>query len=148
MGDVACDTTIRLNGRGNVGVARPQIAAAVALWYEKYKNLLPRDWRRVEAVRNALIHLGRAVGATGSILAMACCEREAALGVAPRFDLAKTPADNDSFAFLRVLTGLGILTPPRERMFNLELTQRWLINPELQETVPDPEKRRSPRRAA
>jgi len=27
------------------------VAAAVALWLEKYKASLPRDWRRVEAVR-------------------------------------------------------------------------------------------------
>ncbi len=30
------------------------MAAAAALWFEKYKHELPRDWRRVEAVRNAL----------------------------------------------------------------------------------------------
>jgi len=39
-----------------------------------------------------------------------------------------------------VLTGLGIADPPpRERMFNLELTQRWLMNRALQEAIPDPE---------
>src|SRR6185369_10686007 len=29
--------------------------------------------------------------------------------------------------------------PPREQMFNLELTQRYLMRPELQEIIPDPE---------
>src|SRR5262249_12360303 len=38
-------------------------------------------------------------------------------------------------------TGLGITdAPPREEMFNLELTQRYLANKELQDIVPDPEK--------
>src|SRR4029079_1088469 len=48
-----CGSVVRLNGEGT-SAATPQIAAAVALWFEKYKNELPRDWRRVEAVRNAL----------------------------------------------------------------------------------------------
>jgi hypothetical protein len=39
-----------------------------------------------------------------------------------------------------VITGLGISEqPPRELMFNLELTQRYLMKPELQEIIPDPE---------
>ena len=45
----------------------------------------------------------------------------------------KTPAT-------QFLDGLGIAeAPPRERMFNLELAQRWMLNPELQAIVPDPE---------
>ena len=53
---------------------------------------------------------------------------------------AKSEPSDDSFAFLRVITGLGIAEPPpREQMFNLELAQRWLLNEGLQEIVPDPE---------
>ena len=48
-----CGSTVRLNGEGT-SAATPQIAAAVALWYEKYKSFLSRDWHRVEAVRHAL----------------------------------------------------------------------------------------------
>src|SRR5215510_7765062 len=48
-----CKTIVRLNGEGT-SAATPQVAAATALWFEKYKSELPRDWRRVEAVRNAL----------------------------------------------------------------------------------------------
>jgi len=43
-----CDG-IRLNGAGTSS-ATPQVAAAAALWYERYKAVLPRDWQRVEAV--------------------------------------------------------------------------------------------------
>jgi len=136
-----CDTAIRQNGEGT-SASTPQVAAAVALWYEKYKNLLPRDWRRVEAVRNALFTSAAPPdNANRQYLGRGILRANAALAVAPVLNLPKTPADSDSFAFLRVLTGLGVAdAPPRERMFNLELTQRYLINPNLQEIIPDPEK--------
>jgi hypothetical protein len=54
-------------------------------------------------------------------------------------NLPKTPADDDSFSFFRVITGLGLTEPPpRQQMFNLELAQRLLMNPDLQKIVPDP----------
>ena len=132
-----CASIVRLNGEGT-SAATPQVAAAAALWFEKYKNELPRDWRRVEAVRNALFttaklktdkrHFGNGV-----------LQARAALNVKPVLGLKKSDESNSSFAFLRVLTGLGIVeAPPREKMFNLELAQRWLLNEELQELVPDP----------
>ena len=135
-----CKTAVRENGEGT-SASTPQVAAAVALWYEKYKNLLPRDWRRVEAVRNALFSSAAPPdNANRQYLGQGILRANAALAVAPVLNLPKTPADSDSFAFLRVLTGLGVAdVPPRERMLNLEITQRWLMNPELQEAVPDPE---------
>ncbi len=132
-----CPDTVRRNG-GGTSAATPQIAAAVALWFEKYKNELPRDWRRIEAVRNALFTTARK--AHDDELGHGVLQALAALGVKPVLDLPQTKSDSDSFAFLRVITGLGIVEPPpRERMFNLELSQRWLLNPELQEIVPDPD---------
>jgi Subtilase family len=50
---LGCPDTINMNGAGTSS-STPQIAAAAALWYEQHKNVLPRDWRRVEAVRHAL----------------------------------------------------------------------------------------------
>lgn len=133
-----CGTTIRENGEGT-SAATPQIAAAVALWFEKYKNVLPRDWRRVEAVRNALFR--SATGGDRQYLGNGILRANAALAIAPVLNLQKTAPDSDSFSFLRVITGLGIGdTPARETMFNLELTQRYLMNTVLQEIIPDPEK--------
>jgi hypothetical protein len=55
-------------------------------------------------------------------------------------NLPKTPADSDSFAVLRVLTGFGVVDPPpRQNMFEIELAQRWLYNETLQKLVPDPD---------
>jgi hypothetical protein len=132
-----CGTIVRQNGEGT-SAATPQVAAAVALWYEKYKGILPRNWQRVEAVRHALFESARKGDAEhfghGTLRAHAALERR------PVFNLPRTEADRDSFSFFRVITGLGIAEmPPREQMLNLELTQRWLLNKELQALVPDPE---------
>jgi subtilisin family serine protease len=133
-----CADAIRRNGEGTSS-ATPQVAAAVALWFEKYKGELPRDWRRVEAVRHALFTTARD-GGDRKRLGHGIVQASRALGVRPMLGLPQTPADDDSFAFLRVLTGLGVVEiPPRERMFNLELAQRWVVNPRLQAIVPDPD---------
>ncbi|HVT15801.1 MAG TPA: S8 family serine peptidase [Thermoanaerobaculia bacterium] len=137
---LGCATTINLDGAGT-SACTPQIAAAAALWYEKYKSVLPRDWRRLEAVRNALFTsaLPPAPG-KAQFLGRGILRANKALAIAPMLNLKQTQADNDSFAFLRVITGLGLAEePPREAMFNLELTQRWLLNPALQAAVPDPD---------
>ena len=129
---------IRENGEGT-SAATPQVAAAAALWIEKHKDFLKRDWRRVEAVRNALF--SSAKGADRQHFGKGILQANAALAVAPNLNLPQTPPDNDSFSFLRVLTGLGVAdAPPREHMFNLELTQLYLTSPELQKIVPDPER--------
>ncbi|MEO5588407.1 MAG: S8 family serine peptidase [Gemmatimonadaceae bacterium] len=134
-----CENTVRLNGEGT-SAATPQIAAAAALWMEKYKSVLPRNWRRVEAVREALFSSAKAKRADRKRLGNGILQAYDALRVKPNLDLKQTGEDNDSFAFLRVLTGLGIVEiPAREGMFNLELAQRWLLNAELQSLVPDPD---------
>ncbi len=132
-----CQDAVRLNGEGT-SAATPQVAAAVALWLEKYKDLLPRNYQRVEAVRNALFSAARKQdpGHFGNGILQA----RAALDVKPVLNLQRSAKSDNSFAFLRLVSGLGITdTPPRERMFNLELAQRWLVNPDLQQIVPDPE---------
>ena len=132
-----CPDRMRMNGAGTSS-ATPQIAAAAALWLEKYKHELPRDWRRVEAVRNALFSSARQAHARE--LGRGILNASAALEVRPVLGLEQTKSDPDSFAWFRVITGLGFAEPPpREQMFNLELAQRWLLNPELQEIVPDPD---------
>lgn len=117
-----CDDVVRLNGEGT-SAATPQVAAAAALWIEKYKKVLPRTWRRVEAVRHALFTKAQKTDPGH-----------------PDLNRPQSGASTNSFAFLRLVTGLGITEPtPREEMFNLELAQRWVMNPRLQELVPDPE---------
>jgi subtilisin family serine protease len=133
-----CTDAVRENGEGTSS-ATPQVAAAVALWFEKYKASLPRDFRRVEAVRHALFSTAKQKD-NKSKLGNGVIQALKALGVQPVKDLPQTPSDDISFAFLRVITGLGITEKPlRESMFDLEIAQRWLSNPELQKLVPDPD---------
>ncbi|HEY6802453.1 MAG TPA: S8 family serine peptidase [Pyrinomonadaceae bacterium] len=134
-----CDSVVRLNGEGTSS-ATPQIAAAVALWFEKNKTRLSRNWQRVEAVRHALFTSAKAKGIDAEHLGHGILQAWDALQVSPVLNLPKTPADNDSFAVLRVLTGFGVDEPPaRESMFDVEIAQRWLFNKDLQEAVPDPD---------
>jgi len=136
---------IRENGEGTSS-ATPQVAAAVALWCEKYKDFLKRDWRRVEAVRHALFSSAKAQTTDPEHFGKGILQARSALDVKPDLNRDQTPPDNDSFSFLRVITGLGIDTqPPRELMFNLELTQLYLKNDtvdgtSLQDIIADPEK--------
>jgi hypothetical protein len=133
-----CGTFIRLNGEGT-SAATPQVAAAAALWLEKYKNELPRDWRRVEAVRHALFTSAKEKGKSKHF-GNGVLQARAALDVRPRIGLPKSGESDNSWAVWRLTTGLGVAErPPRERMFNLELAQRWLLNKELQEILPDPD---------
>lgn len=135
---LGCDKSVRRNGEGT-SAATPQVAAAVALWFEKWKARLPRDYQRVEAVRRALFSTAggkhdRKHFGNGTLKAFD------ALAVEPVLGLPRSERSNNSFAFLRLVTGLGIdEAPPREEMYNLELAQRWMMNERLQELVPDPD---------
>lgn len=133
-----CDTVVRLNGEGTSS-ATPQVAAAAALWIEKNKKVLPRNWRRVEAVRKALFDKARK--GNRDHVGQGVLQARAALDVAPDLvDVRMSGKSSNSFALLRLITGLGITEPtPREEMFNLELAQRWLKNPRLAELIEDPE---------
>lgn len=131
-----CHDVVDMNGAGTSS-STPQIAAAVAIWYEKYKNQLPRDWRRVEAVRDALFRSARNTDATH--FGKGILQANAALGLVPRLNLPKTPPDDDSFSFFRVITGLGLAEPPpTERMLNIEMAQRYLMNRDMQVAIPEP----------
>jgi hypothetical protein len=133
-----CETKVRFNGEGT-SAATPQVAAAAALWFEKYKQQLPRDWRRVEAVRNALFSTAKSK-AMKKQFGNGILQAVKALNVQPVLTLPQTKHNSDTFAFFRVITGLGIAEPTvRERMFNLELLQLWCVTSELQELIPDPE---------
>jgi subtilisin family serine protease len=133
-----CTDAVRLNGEGT-SAATPQVAAAVALWFERHKAALPRDWRRVEAVRHALFTTAKSANRR-ALFGVGVLQAFDALAVQPRLDRAKSAESRNSFAFLRLITGLGVATPsPRERMFELELAQRWLVSDPLQALVPDPE---------
>jgi hypothetical protein len=134
-----CQRTVRLNGEGT-SAATPQVAAAVALWFEKYKGQLPRDWKRVEAVRHALFTSAELDNKYRKYFGNGILRADRALAVRPHLDLPQTEANSDSFAFLRVITGFGISEiTPREHMLNIEIAQLWFRSKDLQDLVPEPE---------
>jgi len=134
-----CTDTVRLDGEGT-SAATPQVAAAAALWLERHKLALQRDWRRVEAVRHALFESARKVKGGEASFGEGVLRASDALDVAPVMGLSQSRSDNDWFPLLRILTGLGVAhAPARQQMFDLELMQRWMLNPELQRLIPDPE---------
>src|SRR5262245_3004364 len=83
---IGCPDTVDMTGAGTSS-ATPQIAAAAALWYEKYKAQLPRDWRRVEAVRNALYRSAR--DTNFKYYGKGILQAKAALDVTPQLNLPK-----------------------------------------------------------
>jgi subtilisin family serine protease len=115
-----CRAGVRLNGEGT-SAATPQVAAAAALWFENYKQRLPRDWRRVEAVRHALFSTARKVDATH--FGNGILQARSALAVVPDLNRPRSRTSEVSFALFRLITGLGLVEEPlREQMFNLDLT--------------------------
>jgi len=132
-------SVIRLDGEGT-SAATPQVAAAAALWIEKNKQVLPDNWRRVEAVRRALFSSAKSKSRHKKEFGNGILQAHKALALAPDLGLPRTEPENNDWAFFRIITGRGVDAPsPRERMFNLELTHRWMLNPELSNIVPDPD---------
>jgi hypothetical protein len=145
-----------MDGQGT-SAATPQIAAAAALYLQKHADTLfdpklyPEPWMRIEAVRHALFSTAdkSADGGSTDKLGNGMLRAARALEVAPVAceALQKTPPDSASFAFLRVLTGLGVASEadPTQRMLALEatqLSQRWgrsdSPNP-VESALPDPD---------
>jgi hypothetical protein len=100
-----CRGRVRLNGEGT-SAATPQVAAAAALWLESHKQRLPRDWRRVEAVRHALFSTARTCDAKH--FGNGILQAHSALGVAPDLNRSRSPTSEASFPLFRLITGLGL----------------------------------------
>lgn len=143
---IGCSALVDHDGRGT-SAATPQVAAAAALWIQKYKTAweqYPQGWMRVEAVRKALFdsalppnedqqqYVGR--GAIRANLALA--QQPAAAN-----SLTQQPRDSASFPLLRVITGLGVAETPdvRQRMFELEALQITQQSKAIEQLLPDPE---------
>ncbi|HTM47732.1 MAG TPA: S8 family serine peptidase, partial [Bryobacteraceae bacterium] len=132
------------DGRGT-SAATPQVAAAAALWIQKFKaewEAYPEGWMRVESVRKALFDSARLDSpALGERLGRGALRANAALSQqpAPAAMLRRQPEDAASFPFLRVLTGLGAAPDARRSMLELEALQISQRSADLERLLPDPE---------
>ena len=152
---LGCEDLVNMDSEGT-STATPQIAAAAALYLQKYASTLldqtqyPEPWMRVEAVRRALFSSADKSADGGSVekLGNGVLQASRAMAQPPASStsLQKTTEDTATFPFLRVLTGVGIAAAPQvDAMFALEATQlaqRWTRqdspNP-LEDALVDPD---------
>ena len=144
---MGCDKLVDHDGRGTSS-ATPQVAAAAALWIQKFKSKLDnysQGWMRVEAVRKALFESADKHSAKpDERLGQGIIRARSALAQEPAKESALKKEDKDSvsFPFLRVITGLGIAAPAdaRQQMLELEALQLTQQSKELENLMPDPER--------
>jgi hypothetical protein len=143
---MGCSQLVDEDGRGTSS-ATPQIAAAAALWIQKFKSQwdgYSQGWMRVEAVRKALFDSAEAhASKPDERLGQGIIRAKKALGQNPakESDLRKENKDSVSFPFLRVITGLGIAAvDSRQQMLELEALQLTQQSKELEELLPDPQR--------
>jgi hypothetical protein len=132
-----CPDIVSMDGQGT-SAATPQIAATAALWLMRHSPTFDQKWKRVEAVRHALFtsalkvdpeHFGNGI-----------LQARRALDVAAPRVLRKTPEDTVFLPFLRLITGLGVVSQAEEdAMRQTELLQLWQQDAELQKLIPDPD---------
>lgn len=129
------------NGAGTAAAAS-QVAAAAALWiagnYAQW-SLIPEGWQRVEAVRTALFDTAwRQDGSRTYIGRGILSAEDAAKFPFPDVSRLKMEErDTASFAFLRVLAGMGAGGGSREAMYRTEATQVATLSAALRQLVPD-----------
>ncbi|WP_143087617.1 S8 family serine peptidase [Chitinophaga sp. YR627] len=138
--------------REGTSSATPQVAAAAALYYQKYYDALselPEPWMRVEAIRAALFnsarkHIKEGYGepftyyGNGILQAKAMLEQPVPLAA----DLQKQERDTVSFPFFRLILGTKSLTEEEDaqsEMLETELMQLVMSNKELQQILQDEE---------
>jgi len=154
---ISCGKVVDMNGRGT-SAATPQIAAAAALWLAEHWDIVSRysePWMRVEAVRHALF--GSALKQTAKMDAAATKERigqgvlraNAALAISPpaESDLRKLPPAQPSWSWLNLIFGGGVsfagaadISPQRQKMLALELTQMAQQVRKVDEAIDDPDR--------
>lgn len=143
---LACGNAIAWDGAGTSS-ATPQVAAAAALWLQKYKPALDaagiRGWARVEAVRKALFDTAQGGTAArphrwfgrGIVKANAMLASEPAA----QSELVQTPKDSAWFPFVDVLFGRAAAPDPGIARLALEATQVIARSPKVAAELPDPE---------
>jgi hypothetical protein len=143
---LGCESLVDHDGRGTSS-STPQIAAAAALWIQRFKTewetKYNEGWMRVEAARKALFDSAKLENTSlREQLGRGILQADAALAIQPHdpASLQKQPEDRVSFPFLRLITGLGAAPDVTQRMLELEALQLTQQSRALEQLLPDPER--------
>ena len=138
--EIGCPDLVSEDGAGTSS-AIPQIAAAAALWLSvNGAKFSDRDWKRAEAVRQALLQSAMRPGSHFEEFGRGILKARKALDLVPT-GLVIEPADVIWFPWLKASTGLGLAVPQLapadalEQMLNVEFAQLTLTDPGLIELL-------------
>jgi hypothetical protein len=139
--EIGCANIIDRNGAGTSS-ATPQAAAAAALWLQKNGAALPRDWRRIEAVRKALFDTADTSRPNGrKYFGRGIVRARHALDLANPTGLRQEKPDSVSFPFLRVIFALRAQPAVVQEMLELETLQVLQRTPALQAIYGNPDRK-------
>ena len=133
-----CPNTIDLDGAGT-SAATPQAAAAAAIWLQFNRATLSgpdftgaNAWRKVEALRLALFATAdKSKPNSNDYFGQGLLNAAAALEVVPSINVNKTPQDEVSFPWIKILFGVGVAPSPANQMMATELTQLIIGSPDF-----------------
>jgi hypothetical protein len=116
---------------GGTSAATPQVAAAVALWLQKYRDTsYEHPWQRVEAVRHALFSTAK-LKENFKYLGNGVIQAKAAMDIPPSLDQPMTGPDVLEFpVFEKLISRNRNDMDNQYTQFGLELTQ--LMNSQAQ----------------
>ena len=122
---------IRMDGAGTSS-ATPQVAAAAALWIQKYcDQRYTHPWQKVNAVRHALFSTAKKTYKDSEkYYGNGVLKVKDALAVKPKLDQYPLPKDSVEWPILTLLFGLS---GSQAEMFKVELARLEYDNAELQE---------------
>ena len=147
--EINCAAIVDMDGQGTSS-ATPQIAAAAALYLQKFKEAMNgfEPYEKVEAVRKALFDSAyKDSNDSHKYFGQGVLRAADALGVAPQKGLSITQADSASFGFWKVLFGQGITAgmPDHQReMLGIEVAQLFQVDSNVALSMEDPDAAKEP----
>ena len=142
--EINCSAIVDMNGAGTSS-ATPQIAAAAALFLQKYKGKMGAyaPYEKVEAVRKALFDSAdNSARDSHKYFGRGILRAADALKIEPQRGLPMTLPDDADLGFWKVLFGHGIAaagTDYSQEMLGVEVAQLFQIDPDVAGSIKDPE---------
>ncbi len=132
--DVGGITNVFTRRGGGTSAATPQVAAAAALWLQKYADQqYTHPWQRVEAVRNALFSSAKKVPNIEQYIGNGALQAKDALAIAPILANKPSPKDSVKLPFFQLFRNYDKKDNLETHdMYELEIHQLTQHDEELQ----------------